>query len=157
MGTIKDGIDNDLIKAEEIKKRQIEYTEELYKKDLSDLDNHDGMVQSLIQSQTSWSVKSSGPQEALLPIKLMQMMKFQQSYLKFKKKKNDAIKVLHSKCQQIWKTQQWLQDWKRSFFTPIPKNGSTKECSVHQTIALISHAINIMLKIIQVSFHHYVN
>ena len=71
--------------------------------------------------------------------------------------KDDAIKMLHSICQQIWKTQQWPQDQKRSIFIPIPKKGNTKECSIHQSIALISHATNIMLKIIQASFQHYVN
>ena len=69
--------------------------------------------------------------------------------LKKKKKKKDAIKVLHSKCQQIWKTQQWPQDWKRSFFIPIPKNGSTKECSNYQTIVFTCHSSKIMLKILQ--------
>ena len=71
--------------------------------------------------------------------------------------KDDAIKVLHSICQQIWKTQQWPQDWKRSIFIPILKKGNAKECSNYGTIALISHTSKIILKIIQVSFHHYVN
>ena len=74
-------------------------------------------------------------------------MEFQQSYLK-------SIKVLHSMYQQIWKAQQWTQDWKRSIFIPIPKNGSTKECSDHQTIALISYASKVMLKILQAGLQH---
>ena len=63
--------------------------------------------------------------------------------------KDDAVKVLHSICQQIWKTQQWPQDWKRSIFIPIPKKGNGKECSNYHTIALISHACKVMLKILQ--------
>ena len=71
--------------------------------------------------------------------------------------KDDAVNVLHSICQQIWKTQQWTQDWKRSVFVPIPKNGNTKECSNYCTIALISHASKVMLKILQARLQQYVN
>ena len=71
--------------------------------------------------------------------------------------KDDAVKVLHSTCQQIWKTQQWPQDWKRSVFIPIPKKGNAKECSNYRTIALISHASKVMLKILQARLQHYVN
>ena len=71
--------------------------------------------------------------------------------------KDDAVKVLHSVCQQIWKTQQWPQDWKRSVFIPIPKKGSAKECSNYRTIALISHASKVMLKILQARLQQYVN
>ena len=71
--------------------------------------------------------------------------------------KDDAVKVLHSICQQIWKTQQWPQDWKRSVFIPIPKKGNAKECSNSHTIALISHTSKVMLKILQVRFQQYVN
>ena len=71
--------------------------------------------------------------------------------------KDDAVKVLHSICQQIWKTQQWLQDWKRSVFTPIPKKGNAKECSNYCTVALISHASEVMLKILQARLQQYVN
>ena len=71
--------------------------------------------------------------------------------------KDDAVKVLHSICQQIWKTQQWPQDWKRSVFIPIPKKGNAKECSNHCTIALISHASKVMLKILQARLQQYVN
>ena len=71
--------------------------------------------------------------------------------------KDDAVKVLHSICQQIWKTQQWPQDWKRSVFTPIPKKGNAKECSNYHTIALISHTSKVMHKILQVRLQQYVN
>ena len=71
--------------------------------------------------------------------------------------KDDAVKVLHSICQQIWKTQQWPQDWERSVFIPIPKKGNTKECSNYYTIALISHASNVMFKILQARFQQYEN
>ena len=71
--------------------------------------------------------------------------------------KDDAVKVLHSICQQIWKTQQWLQDWKRSVFIPIPKKGNTKECSNYCTIALISHSSKVILKILQVRLQQYMN
>ena len=144
MGTIKERNCKELAEAE-IKKRWQKYTENLNKKDLKDLDNHDGVV---THPETDiLSVKSSGPSEALLPIKLGEVMKFQQIYLK-------SIKVLHSMYQQIWKAQQWTQDWKRSIFIPIPKNGSTKECSDHQTIALISYASKVMLKILQAGLQH---
>ena len=82
-------------------------------------------------------------------------MKFQLSY--FKVQKDDVVKVLHSMCQQIWKTQQWLQDWKRSVFIPIPKKGDAKECSNYCTIALISHASKVMHKILQARLQQYVN
>ena len=82
-------------------------------------------------------------------------MEFQLSY--FKSLQDDAVKVLHSICQQIWKTQQWPQDWKRSVFIPIPKKGNAKECSNYRTIALISHASKVMLKILQARLQQYVN
>ena len=71
--------------------------------------------------------------------------------------KDDAVKVLHSICQQIWKTQQWPQDWKRSVFIPIPKTGNAKECSNYRTIALISHASKVMLRILQARLQQYLN
>ena len=80
-----------------------------------------------------------------IPVQLFQILK------------DDAVKVLHSICQQIWKTQQWPQDWKRSVFIPIPKKGNAKECSNYCTIALISHASKVMLKILQASLQQYVN
>ena len=75
----------------------------------------------------------------------------------FKILKDDAVKVLHSICQQIWKTQQWPRDWKRSVFIPIPKKGNAKECSNYRTIALISHASKVMLKILQTRLQQFVN
>ena len=86
--------------------------------------------------------KTSGGDE--IPVELFQILKH-------------AVKVLHSICQQIWKTQQWPQDWKRSVFTPIPKKGSAKECSNYCTIALISHASKVKLKILQARLQQYVN
>ena len=71
--------------------------------------------------------------------------------------KDDAVKVLHSVCQHIWKTQQWPQDWKRSVFTPIPKKGNAKECSNYRTIAVISHASKVTLKILQARLQEYMN
>ena len=86
-------------------------------------------------------------QKALLWTKVVEVMEFQLSYLKILK--DDAVKVLHSIYQQLWKTQQWPQDWKMSVFIPIPKKGNSKECSHYHTIALISHASKAMLKILQ--------
>ena len=80
-----------------------------------------------------------------IPVELFQILK------------DDAVKVLHSICQQIWKTQQWPQDWKRSVFIPIPKKGNAKECANYHTIALILHASNAMLKILQARLQQYVN
>ena len=86
--------------------------------------------------------KASGGDE--IPVELFQILK------------DDAVKGLHSICQQIWKTQQWLQDWKRSVFIPIPKKGNAKECSNYRTIVLISHASKVMLKILQARRQQYV-
>ena len=80
-----------------------------------------------------------------IPVELFQILK------------DDAVKVLHSICQKIWETQQWPQDWKRSVFIPVPKKGNAKECSNYHTIALISHASKVMLKILQARLHYYVN
>ena len=80
-----------------------------------------------------------------IPVELFQILK------------DDAVKVLHTICQQVWKTQQWPQDWKRSVFIPIPKRGNVKECSNYCTIALISHASKVMLKILQARLQQYVN
>ena len=136
MGTIKDRNGMDLIEAENIKKRRQEYIEELYKKDLHDLDNHDGVISHLepdiLECEVKWALgsftmnKASGNDE--IPVELFQVLK------------DDAMKVLHSICQEVWKTQQWSQDWKRSVFIPIPKKDNAKECSNYRTIALISHA-----------------
>ena len=145
MSTIKDRNGLDLTEAEYIKKRWHEYTEEIYKKDLHDPDDHDGVITSLepdiLDSKVKWALgsitmnKSSGGEG--IPLELFQILK------------DDAVKVLHSICQQIWKTQQWPQDWKRLVFIPIPKKGNAKECSNYHTIAVISHASKVMLKILQ--------
>ena len=110
-------------------------------------------VWSLTQSQTSWNVQSSRPQGTLLWTKLMEVMEFQ---LLFQILKDDAVKVQHSICQQIWKTQQWPQDWKRSVFIPIPKKGNAKEYSDSCTVALISQASKVRLKILQARFQQQV-
>ena len=153
MGSIKDRNGLDLTEAEDIKKRWQEYTEELYKKDLHDPDNHDGMVTHLepdiLKCEIKWTLKSITMNKASgderIPVELFQILK------------DDAVKVLHSLCQQIWKTQQWLQDWKRSVFILIPKKGNAKECSNYHTIVLISHASKVMLKTLQARLQQYVN
>ena len=142
MGTIKDRNGMDLTETEDIKKRWQEYTEELYKKDLHDPDNHDGVIAHLepdiLECEVKWALGSITMNKASggdgIPVELFQILK------------DDAVKTLHSICQQIWKTQQWPQDWKRSVFIPIPKKVSAKECSNYYTIALISHASKVMLK-----------
>ena len=135
----------DLTEAEEIKERWQEYTEELYKKDLNDPDNHDNMVTHLepdfLECEVKWVLGSITTNKANGGDRILANL--------FKTLKDDAVKVLHSICQQIWKTQQWSQDWKRSVFIPIPKKGNANECSNYHTIALISHASKVMLKIHQ--------
>ena len=136
MGTIKDRNDMGLIEAEDIKKRWHEYTEELYKKDLHDQDNHDSVITHLepdiLECEVKWALESITMNKASggdgFPVELFQILK------------DYAVKVLHSICQHIWKTHQWPQDWKRSVFIPIPKKGNAKKCSNYRTIALISHA-----------------
>ena len=144
MGSIKDRNGRDLTEAEEIKKRWQEYTE-LYKRDLHDPDNHDALITQLepdiLECEVKWALGSIITNKASggdgIPVELFQILK------------DDAVKVLHSICQQIGKTQQWPQDWKRSIFIPIPKKGNAKECSNYHTIAIISHASKIMLKTLQ--------
>ena len=134
----------DLTEAEDIKKRWQEYTE-LYKKDLHDPDNHDDVITHLESDILECEVKGALGSITMnktngsdgIPVELFQILK------------DDFVKVLHSICQQFWKTQQWPQDWKRSVFIPIPKKGNAKECSNYCTIALISHANKVMLKILQ--------
>ena len=145
MGTIKDRNGIDLTEAEDIKKKWQEYIEELYKKDLHDQDNHDGVITHLepdiLECEVKWALGSIISNKASegdgIPAELFQMLG------------DDAVKVLHSICQQIWKTQQCPQDWKKSILIPIPKKGNAKECSNYCTIALISHASKVMLKILQ--------
>ena len=122
-----------------------EYTEELYQKNLNDPDNHDSVIAHLepdiLECEVKWALgrittkKVSGGDE--IPVELFQILK------------DDAVKELHSICQQIWKTQQWPQDWKRSVFIPIPKKGNAKECLNYHTIAPISHTSKVMFKILQ--------
>ena len=153
MGSIKDRNGMDLTEAEDIKKRWQEYTEELYKKDLHDPDNHDGVIThiqpDILECEVKWALESITTNKASrgdgTPAELFQILK------------DDAVKVLHSICQHIWKTQQWPQDWKRSVFIPIAKKGNSKECSNYRTIALISHASKVMLKILQARLQQYVN
>ena len=153
MGSIKDRNCMDLTEAEDIKKRWQEYTEELYKKGLHDPDNHDGVITHLepdiLECEVKWALESITTNKAwggdVIPVELFQILK------------DDAVKVLHSICQQIWKAQQWPEDWKRSIFIPIPKKGNAKECSSYHTIALISHASKVMLKILQVRLQQYMN
>ena len=143
----------DLTEAEDIKKRWQEYTEELYKKDFHDQDNHDGVITHLepgiLECEVKWALRNITTNKASegdgIPAELFQMLK------------DAAVKVLHLICQQIQKTQQWPQDWKTSVFIPIPKKGNTKECSNYCTIACISHASKIMLKIFQARLQQYVN
>ena len=122
-------------------------------KNLNDPDNHDGVITHLepdiLECKVKWALgnitinKVSGDDG--IPAELFQILK------------DDAVKVLPSICQQIWKTQQWPQDWKRSVFIPIPKKGNAKECSDYHTIALITYASKVMLKILQARLQQYVN
>ena len=134
MDTIKDRNGMDLSEAEDIKKRWQEYTE-LYKKDLHDSDNHDRVITHLepdiLEYEVKWALgsitmnKASGGDE--MPVELFQILK------------DDAVKVLHSMCQQIWTTQQWPQDWKRSVFIPIPKKGNPKNAQLSHCCTHLTH------------------
>ena len=153
MGTVKDRNGMDLTEAKDIKKRWHEYTEELYRKHLHGPDNHNDVITHLEPDHLEWKAqwalgsitmnKASGGDG--IPVELFQILQV------------DAVKVLHSICQKIWKTQQWPQNWKRSVFIPIPKKGSTKECSNYCTIAHISYASKVMLKILQARLQQLVN
>ena len=153
MGSVKDRNGMDLTEAEDIKKRWQEYTEELYKKDHHDPDNDDSMITHLepdiLECEVKWALGSITTNKASggdrIPVELFQILK------------DDVVTVLHSICQEIWKTQQWPQDWKRSIFIPILKKGNAKECSNYHTIALISHASKVMLTILQARLQQYVN
>ena len=153
MGSIKDRNCMDLTEAEDIKKRCQEYMEELCKKDLHDQDNYAGVITDLepdiLECEVKWALGSITMYKASggdgIPVELFQILK------------DDAVKVLHSICQQSWKTQQWPQDWKRSVFIPIPKKGNAKECSNYCAMALISHASKVMLKILQARLQQYMN
>ena len=153
MGTIKDRNSMDLTEAEDIKKRWQEYTEKLYKRDIHDPDNHDGVITHLeidiLECKVKWALGSITINKASrgdgIPAELFQILK------------DDVIKVLHSICQNIWKTQQWPLDWERSVFIQLPKKGNAKECSNYNTIALISHGNIVMLRILQARLQHYMN
>ena len=153
MGSIKDRNGVDLTEAEDIKKRCQEHTEEVYKKDLHEPDNENGMITHLepdiLECEVKWALesftrdKTSGDDG--IPVELFQILK------------DDSVKVLHLICQQIWKTQKWPQDWERSVFIPTPKKGNAKECSNYRTVALISPASKVMLKILQARLQQYLN
>ena len=120
----------------------------MYKKDLNDPDNHNGVITHLepdiLEYEVKWALGSitmnKGSGGDGIPVELFQILK------------DDAVKVLHSICPQIWKTQQWPQDWKRSVFIPIPKKGNAKECSNYCTTTLTSHASKVMLKFSKLGF-----
>ena len=143
----------DLTEAQDIRRGSKNKQKDYIKKDLNNPDNHDGVITHLepdipecevklaLGSITMNKVSGGGG----IPVELSQILK------------DDAVKVLHSICQQIWKTQQRPQDWKRSVFIPLPKKGNAKECSNYCTMALISHASKVMLKILQARLQQYVN
>ena len=132
MGSIKDRKGMDLSEAEDSKKRWQEYIEELYKNDLHDPDNHDGVITPLkpdiLECKVKWPLGSITTNKASgcdgIPVELFQILK------------DDTVKLLHSICQQIWKTQQWPQDWKRSIFIPMPKNAQTT-AQLHSSHTLV--------------------
>ena len=142
----------DLTEAKDIKKRWQEYTE-LYKKDLHNQDNHDGVTihlePDILEYKVKWALGSITTNKASggdgIPVELFQILK------------DNAVKVLHAICQQIWKIQQWPQDWKRSVFIPVPEKGNAKECLNYCTIALISHTSKVMLKILQFRLQQYMD
>ena len=139
--------------TKDTKKRWQEYAEGLYKTDLHDPDNHNSMITNLepdiLECKLKCVLGSITTNKASggdgIPAELFQVLK------------DDAVKVLHSICQQFWKTQQWPEDQKRSLFIPIPKKANAKESSNYHTIALISHASKVMLKILQARLQRYVN
>ena len=128
-------------------------TSAIVKKDLHDSDNHDGVSTHLeldiLECEVKWALESITTKKASggdgIPIELFPILK------------DDAVKVLHAICQQIWKTQQWPQDWKRSVFIPVPQKGNPQKCSNYCTVALISHTSKVMLKILQARLQQYVN
>ena len=144
MGAIKNRNGLDLTEAEDIEKKWQEYVEGLYKIDLNDPDNHDSVITHLqpdiLEFEVKWALGSITTNKASggdrIPVELFQVLK------------DDAVKVLHSIYKQIWKTQQWPQDWKRSVFIPIPKKDNANKCSNYCTTVLISHASKVMLKIL---------
>ena len=143
----------DLTEAEDIKKTWQKYTEELYKKGINDPDNHDSAINHLepdiLECEVKWNwgsitMNKANGDDGILP-ELFQILK------------DDSVKVLHSTCQQIWKTQQWPQDWKMSVFILISKKGNAKECSSYWKIVLTSHDRMVALKILQAKLQQYMN
>ena len=152
MGKIKDRNGMDLTEAEDSKRWQ-EYTEELHQKDLHDPDNHNDVITHLepdiLECEVKWDIGSITTNKASggdgIPVELFHILK------------DDAVTVLHSICQQIWKAQQWPQDWKKSVFILIPKKDNANNYSNYGTIAVISYASKVMLKILQARLQQYVN
>ena len=143
----------DLTEAEDTKKSWQEYTGELCKKHLHEPDNHDDVVTHLesdiLECEVKWALGSFTTKKASggdgIPVELFQILK------------DDAVKVLRSRCQQIWNAQLWPQDWKRSVFIPIAKKGNAKECSNYHTSALISHSSKVILNIFHAKLQQYMN
>ena len=142
-----------LTEAEDIKKKWQKYREDLYRKELHDPDSHDGVITHLepdiLEGEVKWALGSITTNKASggdgIPVEVFQILK------------DDAGKVPHSICQQIWETQQWPQDRQMSVFIPIPKKGDAKECSNYRTIAFNSHTSKVVLKILQARLQYYVN
>ena len=152
MGTIKDRNSKELTEVEEIKRKSQEYTGKLYKKGgLNDLDNHvvTHLEPDILECEVKRVLGSITMNKASrgdeIPAELFKILN------------DDAVEVLHSICQQVWKTQQWPQNCKRSIIISIPKKGNTKECSNYHTIVLISHSSKIMIKILQARLQKYMN
>ena len=153
MSSIKDRNGKDQTEAEEIKERWQRYTE-LDGDGLNDPENHGGAVTHLqpdiLECEVKWALlgsitRNKASRSDGIPTELFQILK------------DDAVKVLHSICQQIWKTQQWPRDWERSVFIPIPKKGNAEEYSHCHTIVLIFHASKVMFKTLQARLQQYVN
>ena len=145
--------DMDLTEAEDIKRGGKNTQKNYTKKTLMNPDNHNAVITPLepdiLECEVKWALESITTNKASggdgIPLELLQILK------------DDAVKVLHSICQQIWKTQQWSQDWKKSVFIQIPKKGTAEECSNYRTITLISHASKVMLRILQIRLQQYVD
>jgi len=141
------------MEVEAIKKRWQEYTEELYKNNLNNLDNHKHVIThpepDILECEVKWVLRSITTNKASggygISAELFQILK------------DDVVKVLHSICQQIWKTQLWPQDWKRLVFIPIPKKANAKECSNYHTVTLVSHASKVIFKILLARLQQYMN
>ena len=130
-----------------IPKPALTYSNELFRHNLDGVITH--LEPDILECEAMWALESITTNKASggdgIPVELFQILK------------DDVVKVLHSICQQIWKTPQWPQDWKRSVFIPIPKKGNAKECSNYHTIVLISHANKVMLKILQAKLQQFMN